>query len=223
MKIYGRHAALEALNNPYRVISEIWIDDIEILPPVFRSKNIHITNISKQFPKFQNPQGIVIETEPLKAPNLDDLTWQVVILDQVTDPQNLGAVVRSAAVLGVQAIITQDYQGLLDSSVMARVASGGLEHVGIIPVVNIGRTIEALKKNGYWSYGFTGDGNHTLHKTRFEKKSALVIGAEDKGIRPLVLEKCDFLVKIQSQPNFSVLNASHAASIAIYEATRQCF
>ena len=221
MKIYGRHAAFEALKNPKREVIEIFVDHGDILDPSLRSgrRNIKVVDINKKFPQFQNHQGIVIEVKPLPVPHIESLTRQVLILDQITDPQNLGAIVRSAAAFGIEAIITQEYQGLLESSVMARVASGGLEHVHLIPVVNITRAIETLKEQEYWVYGLTEEGNEELSKIKFSQKSAVVVGAEGKGIRPLVLKNCDFKVKIKTNDQFPILNASHATSIALYQMT----
>ena len=219
MKIYGKHAAFEALKNPQRDILEIFVDHIDLLPEGKKFKNVKVVDIDKKFPQFHNHQGIVIEVKILSIPTIESLTKKVLVLDQITDPQNLGAIIRSAAAFGIEAIITQEFKGLLDSSVMARVASGGLEHVHLIPVVNITRTLETLKEEGYWTYGLTEEGTETLNNIKFSQKSAVIIGAEGKGIRPLVLKNCDFKVKIATNENFPILNAAHATAIALYQMT----
>jgi len=218
--IHGKHAALEALQNPKRNIKEIYVEKMDVLPPHIKTHNVYVTNIRKKFPELHNHQGIVVITTPLHTPNIEDIDDPVLILDQVTDPQNLGAIIRSCAVFGMKYLITQNFQGLLDSHVMARVASGGLEHVSIVPVTNITDTLRTLKEMNYWIYGLAEKGTATLQQTKFDTKSAIIIGAEGKGIRPLVLKNCDFLVKINASPDFSTLNASHAASVVLYEMSK---
>ncbi|USO02020.1 MAG: RNA methyltransferase [Alphaproteobacteria bacterium] len=217
MKIYGKHAALEALKNPKRKILDVFVEKPDIVPSHVKA---YVTNINKKFPELHNHQGIVVITKPLPTRDLEDVEGKILILDQITDPQNLGAIIRSCAVFGIKFLIVQDFQGLLDSHVMARIASGGLEHVSIIPVINITDTVKKLKDKGYWVYGLSEKGSDALSQTKFDEKAAIIIGAEGKGIRPLVLKNCDFLVKIDTSPDFSTLNASHATSIVLYEVTK---
>ena len=192
-------------------------------------------------------QGIVIECAPLQQPSLANFLSAVIpaservskaidddqasgsrppiksgvtnilILDQVTDPHNVGAILRSAAAFDIGAVIATDRHAPSESGVMAKTASGAMECVPYIMVGNLVQAIEQIKKAGYWIYGLDGEATQALHDVKFDAKTALVMGAEGKGLRRLTALHCDMLVKLPMSPHMESLNVSNAAAIAMYE------
>ena len=144
----------------------------------------------------------------------------VVILDQVTDPHNVGAMLRSAAAFNIGAVIATDRHAPLETGTMAKSASGGMELVPYIMVGNLVQAIDALKKAGYWVYGMDGEAKQAMHEVKFDPKTAMVMGAEGRGLRRLTAEHCDLLVKLPISPRMESLNVSNAAAIAMYELFR---
>lgn len=173
-------------------------------------------------------QGVaVVVTE---TPELDlDALFQappekkivLLALDEITDPHNVGAILRTAWLMGARGVLVPEHRaGHLTPSSM-KVASGGAEHVPLMVVRNLQNELKLLKDNGFWIYGLAGEGRATLAQTRFNEKVVLVIGSEEKGIRASVRGVCDELIRIpQTAPDASY-NASVAAAIALYETTRQ--
>lgn len=221
MILYGKHTVTHALNNPARVIRKVWMSrphDVGMRAqsewgiPVEKVKPAELDRLAKS----TNHQGIAADVDPLPLGNIEEVKDRVLMLDQITDPQNFGAIVRSAATFGYYDIITHSYQGLIESPVVARVASGAMEYVRIIPVTNLSQTMEALKKQGFWCYGLHEEGEHVLSAQQLSGRIVLVLGSEGSGMRRLVRETCDVLMRIPSAHDFCVLNASQAASIAMY-------
>ncbi len=140
------------------------------------------------------------------------------VLDQITDPQNLGAIIRSAAAFGVDALILPKHQSVPITSTVAKAASGALEFVPVCYVNNLTTALETLKKNDYWIYGLDESGD-TIDNTDLPEKVAVIIGAEGAGMRRLTKENCDYHVRIATSSKFTTLNASNAAAIALH----QCF
>ncbi len=162
-------------------------------------------------------QGVLLEAGPLPEADIDDLPENglVLVLDQVTDPHNVGAIVRTAAAFGVNAIITTERHSPALGGVLAKAASGGLEHVEMIIVVNLSRALEKLGDMGYQRIGLDADGPQSLTETPLSRPLALVLGAEGKGLRRLSREKCDALARIDLPGAVRSLNVSNACAVAL--------
>ncbi len=142
------------------------------------------------------------------------------MLDQVTDPHNVGAILRSAAAFDAVAVVVTDKHAPQESGVMAKAASGAMETVPLVTVGNLSQAIEKLKKAGYWTAGFSSHAKQTLAEAKLDGKTALVLGAEGDGMRRLTSERCDFLVKLPMSDKMESLNVSNAAAVALYELYR---
>lgn len=227
--IYGKHAALAAIANPMRKIKRVIVTKTtrdEIGEKFFSGlKNIQIfegKKLDDMLPREAVHQGIAVECEPLSQPSLQELLKQelnkpLLILDQVSDPHNVGAILRSCAAFEVGAVICTDRNAPAESGVMAKSASGALEIVPLISVSNLVQAIEVLKKAGYWIYGLDGEAKKAMHEIKFDRKTVLVMGAEGRGLRRLTGEHCDMLVKLPISPRMESLNVSNAAAVAMYE------
>ncbi len=141
----------------------------------------------------------------------------IILLDQVSDPHNVGAILRSAAAFGIGAVVTLERGAAQESGTLAKSASGALEIVPLISVSNLAQAIELLKKDGYWVYGLDGEAKQTIGQVKFDTKTALILGAEGRGLRRLTAERCDMLVKIPMSGQMESLNVSNAAAVAMYE------
>lgn len=235
--IYGIHAAKLALKNPERDILQLYITE-EVLA-LFESQKISLQGVSvkivsteeitKICPQGAVHQGIVIQAMPLKPIDFDRFLMNnnqktemiVVLLDQVTDPYNIGAILRSAAAFGADAVIMPDKGSPHVTGTIAKVASGAIELVPIIRVTNLVRTIEVMKKQGFWITGLSEHGKKDLNECDLLGRTALVMGAEDTGLRRLSLEQCDFVAKLPTVPPLASLNVSNATAIALYEIMSQ--
>ena len=145
----------------------------------------------------------------------------LLILDSIEDPRNLGSIARSALCLGVDAIIIPKDRSAWPTPSASKASAGALEYIPVICETNITRTIEELKSKGYWIAGLAAEGDDQIKNTNISAPFALVTGSEGKGIRPLVRDKCDFLMKIHQQGPVSSLNAGVASAIAIYECVQK--
>jgi 23S rRNA (guanosine2251-2'-O)-methyltransferase len=170
-------------------------------------------------------QGVVIEVEPLEEVWLDELLTAaaeravLLVLDQVTDPHNVGAILRSAAAFGAVGIVTQDRHSPPESGVVAKAASGALERVPWARVVNLARALEEIGEAGFWRIGLTGDAAMTLDEALGPPRVALVLGAEGPGLRPNTREHCDALARLPISDSVESLNVSNAAAVALYAAS----
>jgi 23S rRNA (guanosine2251-2'-O)-methyltransferase len=180
--------------------------------------------ISRMLPQGAVHQGLALLCEPLPPFDLEDVVGStasgqrlVVVLDQVTDPHNEGAVLRSAAAFGATAVVVQDRHAPPESGVLAKAASGALDLVPRVAVVNIARTLERLGRLGFWRIALSSDGDGTLAEAAVKGDVALVLGAEGAGLRRLVRENCDVSAYIPVKPEIGSLNVSNAAAIALYE------
>lgn len=164
-------------------------------------------------------QGIAARVSPLQDADIEDVfdESRVLVLDQVTDPHNVGAILRSAAAFGVGGIIMQDRHAPPESGVLAKVACGALEVVPIIRVVNIAAALDELKQQNFWAIGLDGYAHTMLSDAPKYDKTAIVMGAEGKGLRDKVQQSCDVSVKIPMSEDMESLNVSNATAITLYE------
>jgi 23S rRNA (guanosine2251-2'-O)-methyltransferase len=171
-------------------------------------------------------QGVALETAPLGGADLGAITdiapdnALVVLLDQASDPRNIGAVMRSAAAFGAAAMILPDRHTPEATGVLAKAASGALERLPLVRVTNIARTLAQLKDADFWCIGLDGDADSPLNTAARPGRVALVIGSEGRGLRRLTAEKCDALAAIPMRAEAGSLNLSAAAAIALYELRR---
>lgn len=230
--LFGKHAALAALDNPMRKIKRVLVTkgtQSELAGKLAKLKNVAITEgqkLEQMLPPGSVHQGIAVECDKLAQPSLQQWLAEgaqkpVLLLDQVSDPHNVGAILRSAAAFDVGAVIVTDRGAPEESGVMAKAASGALEVVPLISVTNLVQAIEHIKKAGYWIYGMDGAAKDTLGNAKLDIKTALVLGAEGAGLRRLTSEHCDFLVKLPIAPQMESLNVSNAAAVALYELYRR--
>lgn len=232
-RLYGRHPVIAALANPRRTVRKIWgtrdaLSALE-LPPVLPIVYSDVADLGRMVPGDAPHQGIVAEVEPLEDVWLGDILEDgaednrpILVLDQVTDPHNVGAIFRSAAAFDALAIITQDRHAPPESGVLARAASGALEIVPWVRVVNLARALDEIAEAGYWRIGLDGSAGETLGQAlKGASKVALVLGAEGDGLRHNSMAHCDMLAKLPISPRMESLNVSNAAAIALYAATNR--
>jgi 23S rRNA (guanosine2251-2'-O)-methyltransferase len=167
-------------------------------------------------------QGLFAEADPLPAPAIDDIeSGLVLVLDQITDPHNFGAIVRTAAAFAVTAIVTTARHSPDATGVLAKSASGGLEHVPLVLVQNLARAMAELKARGFLLVGLAEEGERDLAEAPLRTPLALVIGAEGKGLRQLTRDTCDLLARIDLPGAIKSLNVSNATALALQLATRR--
>jgi 23S rRNA (guanosine2251-2'-O)-methyltransferase len=226
-RFYGRHAVLAALANPERTVRKIWGTRDALaaldLPPVIPITYADVADLARLVPGDAPHQGLVAEVDPLEEIWLGDLLQQgaddrrpLVVLDQVTDPHNVGAVLRSAAAFDALGIITQDRHAPPESGAVARSASGALETVPWVRVVNLARALEEIAEAGFWRIGLTGHAKGTLAQVMGEGRIALVLGAEGEGMRQNTEAHCDELARLPISAKVESLNVSNAAAVALY-------
>lgn len=229
-RFWGRHAVLAALANPNRTVRRLWGTRDAVaaldLPPVIPVTYAEVADLGRLVPYDAPHQGLVIEVDPLPDLWLGDLLEDaqgdvrpLVILDQVTDPHNVGAVLRSAAAFDAVGIVTQDRHSPAESGALARSASGALELVPWVRVVNLARALDEIGEAGFWRIGLSGDAEGTLAETMGTGRIALVLGAEGEGMRQNTQAHCDELARLPINPKVESLNISNAAAIALYAVT----
>ena len=223
-QIWGYHPVREALRSPRREILRIWAtaDAAERLTTEIAARGIKPTvvtldEISARLPADSVHQGLLLEARPLEALEIGDIPAKglVLVLDQVTDPHNVGAIVRTAAAFAVDAIVTTERHSPHMTGVLAKAASGGLEHVPLCTVVNLARALETLGDMGYLRVGLDSDGPASLEDTVLSRPMALVLGAEGKGLRRLSRENCDVLARLDMPGAIRSLNVSNACAVAL--------
>jgi 23S rRNA (guanosine2251-2'-O)-methyltransferase len=228
-RLWGKHAVAAALDNPERKVLRAWASR-EAATFMNFPKEVAVTlaeppDLGRLVPHDAPHQGIVIEVEPLEEIWLGDLLTQapdravLLVLDQVTDPHNVGAILRSAAAFGAIGIVTQDRHSPPESGALAKAASGALERVPWARVVNLARALEEIGEAGFWRIGLTGDADTELGKALGPARVALVLGAEGPGLRPNTREHCDALARLPIGDAVESLNVSNAAAIALYAAS----
>ncbi|WP_430427868.1 23S rRNA (guanosine(2251)-2'-O)-methyltransferase RlmB [Parasphingorhabdus sp.] len=231
LKFWGRHAVEAALDNPQRLIKKISgtreaLESLDI-PAEISVVFSDVADLGRTIPRDAPHQGLVADVDPLPDVWLGDILDQqsgrpLLLLDQVTDPHNVGAILRSAAAFDAAAIITQDRHAPPESGVLAKSASGALEIVPWVRVVNLSRALDDIAEAGYWRIGLDGEAMDTLEDAMGSSKLALVMGAEGEGLRQNVAAHCDTLARLPMSPRMESLNVSNAAAIALYaEYTRK--
>jgi len=226
--LYGLHTVRAALDNPARKIKKMLVTrnaaerlaiaDLAALP--FPAELAEPRDIDRLTGSDAVHQGVLIEAEPLKAKRLDALgeTNLLLVLDQVTDPHNVGAILRSAVAFGAGALITTARHSPTESGVLAKSASGALEHIDHIEVRNLAEALGELHHAGFQTIGLDSDGPAELEKTFSGKKIALVLGAEGKGLRQKTRETVNALARLDMPGAIRSLNVSNAAAVALYAA-----
>ena len=239
--IWGLHAARAAWLNPQRRCLRLWLteagqaafdsaiaearDDLLLKRP--DAKRVDRTELDRMIPVGSVHQGILIEASPLPEPSLRDLIAGdqppdvLLMLDQVTDPHNVGAILRSAAAFGVGAVIMTERNAPGTTGALAKTASGALEHVPQIHVVNLARALDELREAGYWCVGLAEEGERNLSALDLTGRTVLVLGAEGEGLRQLTRKKCDELARLPTGGAIGSLNVSNAAAVGLYEVRRQ--
>jgi 23S rRNA (guanosine2251-2'-O)-methyltransferase len=231
---WGKHAVYAALDNPDRNVRQMWatrdvIDEL-VIPKGLPVTHADVADLARLVAKDAPHQGVVIEVDPLETVFLDDVLRveegddrPLLVLDQVTDPHNVGAILRSAAAFNVRALITQDRHSPAETGVLAKAASGALERVPWVRVVNLARALDDIAAAGYWRIGLTGHAERTLGQAMSgSARLALVLGAEGEGMRSNTEAHCDELARLPISSEIESLNVSNAAAIALYAAqTRQ--
>ena len=237
--LWGKHAVTAALENPDRRIYELFFSEssqtkiqklIRSRLSISEASKIKLNALSSKditalLPDHSVHQGFAAIVGELDCGDLDFLINKtrsskysfVVVLDQVTDPHNLGAVIRSAAAFSVDAIIVHDRSTPRLDGALGKAASGALEHIPIIRTKNIARAIDKLKKSEFWCIGLSDDAHNDLSSLSLYNRTVVVLGAEGEGLRRLTRESCDSLARLPPSLNFPTLNISNAASITFYE------
>jgi len=227
-RFWGKHAVSAALDNPDRKVLRAWATR-EASEFMQFPKGVQVTlaeapDLGRLVPSDAPHQGIVIEVEPLEDAWLDDVLAEaperavLLVLDQVTDPHNVGAILRSAAAFGAVGIVTQDRHSPPEGGALAKAASGALERVPWVRVVNLARALEQIGEAGFWRIGLAGEADADLKAALGPPRVALVLGAEGAGMRQNTREHCDALARLPITDSMESLNVSNAAAVALYAA-----
>jgi 23S rRNA (guanosine2251-2'-O)-methyltransferase len=221
--LYGTHAVRAALGNPARKVRRVLAtrEAAAALPEGAGAERVEAGALAALLPPGAVHQGLAALVDPLSPPPLAEALaaapGPVIVLDQVTDPRNVGAILRSAAAFGAAAVIVQDRHAPAEGGAMARAAAGALERVPLLRAVNLARTLEALKQAGLWIVGLDAEAPTTLVAARLgDRRLALVLGAEDEGMRRLTREACDLTLRLPQSGAVESLNVSVAAAVALY-------
>ncbi|MDC3071921.1 23S rRNA (guanosine(2251)-2'-O)-methyltransferase RlmB, partial [Candidatus Pelagibacter sp.] len=229
----GQHAVMEALKNPKRKVLRVFLTEES-------KKNIHRKNqkqnllknikvyfkTKKELDKYSNKenllhQGYVAEIEHLESVSLKDFIKEknnvtIVCLDGVTDPRNIGSLIRSAASFNIDGIIVKERSFPSESKLLFKAASGAIEYINIFKVSNINSTLKNLKEKNFWIYGFDGNVNKKFTEIDWKGNKILLFGSEGKGMRQHTLKYADFLVKIDIDKKVDSLNISNSAAIVFH-------
>lgn len=231
--LYGLHAVRAALDNPRRKVKKCVLtarsaEEIgtKRLGRV-RHEQADLEAVARLLPQGAVHQGVALSCEPLPRLELEDALAPsesrriVLVLDQITDPHNVGAILRTAAAFGVSAVVVQDRNAPPESGALAKAASGALDIVPIVSAVNLSRELDTLNSHGFWRIALVGDGEASLAEAAAGNGDiALVLGSEGSGIRRLVRAHCDAAAFIPISEAMESLNVSNAAAVSLYELRR---
>lgn len=226
--LYGWHTVEAALANPNRHIRALYVTEnaakrltadgiaLTVTPQIVRPDEI-----ARRLGPDAVHNGFLAEADPLEAPDISELADDgiILVLDQITDPHNVGAIMRSAAAFGVKALVTTARHSPEATGVLAKSASGALDHVPMVTVPNLARGIAALRERGFLAVGLDSEGDADLAATPLHAPLALVLGAEGKGLRQLTRDTCDYTARLDLPGAIKSLNVSNAAALALYIAT----
>ena len=238
--IYGFHAVLAALRNPARKKQHLWLTQAASMSlakeGITQTINVGLEwhpasnrEIDTMLTRGSVHQGLCLACTPLSQVSIkeactpNDGRAPVLLLDQVSDPHNVGAILRSAAAFGVRALVLQERHSPATTGTLAKAASGALEITPLVRVSNLARAIHQLKDMGYWLTGLETDSKASIEQVSWRHPVALVLGAEGKGLRRLTRANCDSLTAIRLADNMQSLNVSNAAAIALHELQKDRF
>jgi 23S rRNA (guanosine2251-2'-O)-methyltransferase len=228
--LYGWHTVRAALENPARRIRRLLATtnaarrlSEDGVPLELEVEVVRPEMIARRLGPDAVHNGVLAEADPLLSPELDRIepTGVVLVLDQITDPHNVGAILRSAAAFGVAAVVTTARHSPEATGVLAKSASGALEHVPIVTVPNLARALETLRERGYLLVGLDSAGERELSDVPLRAPLALVVGAEGKGLRQLTRTTCDRVARLDLPGRIKSLNVSNAATLALYVVTKR--
>ncbi len=228
--LYGWHTVKAALENPSRRIRRLYAtenaarrlaEDGVALP--LEPEMVRPDAIAQRLGADAVHNGLLAEADPLPSPELDEIepAGIVLVLDQITDPHNVGAILRTAAGFAVAAVVTTARHSPEATGVLAKSASGALEYVPMVTVQNLARALEALRERGYLLVGLDSTGEADLGDVALRAPLALVLGAEGKGLRQLTRATCDQVARLDLPGRIKSLNVSNAAALALYIATKR--
>jgi 23S rRNA (guanosine2251-2'-O)-methyltransferase len=228
--LYGWHTVKAALENPARRVRKLYAtenaarrlaEDGRALP--MEPEIVRPDAIARQLPPDAVHNELLAQADPLPAPELEELepAGIVLVLDQITDPHNVGAILRTAAGFAVAAVVTTARHSPEATGVLAKSASGALEYVPIVTVQNLARALEALRERGYQLVGLDSTGDGDLADAALTAPLALVLGAEGKGLRQLTRSTCDLVARLDLPGRIKSLNVSNAAALALYVASKR--
>ena len=228
-KIYGRKPVIDAIDSGVKIYKAFVIKQNskivdEIISKLQRA-NVEINFVDKRFfDKIDmNHQGVMVEAESFQYKDLKDLDkyQRLIILDQIEDPHNLGAIIRSAESFGFDGVIIPERRSASVSPIVYKTSAGAINNINNIMVKNTNRAIEEIKEAGFWVYGLAGEASSPIDQVDLKGKVCLIVGNEGKGLSRLVRENCDILINIPMKGFVNSLNASVASAIAMYEVLRQ--
>ena len=231
--LHGRHAVAAALANRSRAVHRLLQTEAGETALAARRRGIPVETVERRlldrrFGTGAVHQGLALQCAPLPPPDLDAIAAEpgparLLLLDRVSDPRNVGAVLRSAEAFGARAVILPANGAPAETAALAKAAAGALERVPLARVVNLARALEGLKAAGYWFVALDGTADLALDRLDLADRVGLVLGAEGAGIRRLVRRACDFEAAIPMCGGAESLNVAVAAGIALYEAHRQSY
>jgi 23S rRNA (guanosine2251-2'-O)-methyltransferase len=228
--LYGWHTARAALENPARRIRRLLATEnaarrlaTEGVPLAVPAEIVRPDVIARRLSPDAVHNGVLVEADPLPSPELDDIepAGIALVLDQITDPHNVGAVLRTAAAFAVAAVITTARHSPEATGVLAKSASGALEYVPMVTVQNLARALEALRQRGYLLVGLDSGGENDIADAALRAPLALILGAEGKGLRHLTRTTCDVVARLALPGRVKSLNVSNAAAVALYITSRR--
>lgn len=239
--LYGLHPVAAALVNPERRIHRLLMTEgarASLEPALAEAKArglarpsptpVERSELDRLLSAGAVHQGVAVDAAPLPELGIEDVCAEIgespqaviVVLDQVTDPHNVGAVLRSAAAFGARAVVVTERHAPETTGVLAKSASGALEAVPLIRVTNLVRALGELQQAGFWTVGLAESGKGTLAQIDLSGRTALVMGAEGSGLRRLTMERCDVIARLPTGGPVGSLNVSNAAAVALYEVAR---
>ncbi len=239
--LYGLHPVAAAWTNPERRVHRLLVTEsgragLEAALGEARAQGLKRpdpavldkTELDRLLPPGAVHQGVAADVAPLPDVGIDDLCNElaaesqavIVVLDQVTDPHNVGAILRSASAFGARAVVVTERHAPETTGVLAKSASGALEAVPLVRVTNLARALTELQQAGFWSIGLAESGKGTLAQLDLTGKTVLVMGAEGSGLRRLTMERCDVIARLPTGGPVGSLNVSNAAAVALYEVAR---